>query len=168
MVEGLNLTPAGGATALSEVTDIMKGRYTALPEQYHPHIIMNAFGKGKSLYIPGNAGEYFSDTTNPDWKRIIANCVNRLSAPVITTDAPGSVEVVVRRQKNRFIIHFINLTGEMERPIQRIIPIRNVTARLHTKRKIKTAFSLTGKVAFNAATRELKLPVLKDYEVIVL
>jgi hypothetical protein len=167
----LDVTPADTATVLSERMDIMKGRYTPLPERAHPHIIMNAFGKGRSIYFPGNTGEFFNASTNPDWKRMILNCINRFSAPVITTDAPGSVEVVVRRQEGRYVVHFINMTGEMERPIQRIVPLHNVTAKLRTDCTITKAFSLTGEIRFNGCKDnicEFELPALYVFDVIVL
>ncbi|MGI6563607.1 MAG: hypothetical protein ACOX3Q_13795 [Clostridia bacterium] len=62
--------------------------------------------------------------TNPDHKQMIKNAVCDLADPLVSTNAPGSVEVVLRKQNDRFLLHIINMTGEPERPIKKLTPVR--------------------------------------------
>jgi len=54
------------------------------------------------------------------------------SHPVVVSDDAGLYELVLRRQDNRFILHIVNMTGAMQRPIQKITPLYDLKIELFT------------------------------------
>ena len=61
----------------------------------------------------------------------------------VEVDAPATVEVVLRTQKEkgRSLIHLINLTGEMQRPIERVIPLNDIAMKVKVS-GVKKVFAL--------------------------
>ncbi len=149
----------------------LKGRYVDLVKETYPSVIYNKYGKGESIYFSGAIGEFFDKYANIDIKKLVVNAVNKFSKADITTDAPGSVEVSLRKKDNKYIIHLINLTGEMIRPIERIIPIHNIKISLNNKSEIKSVKTLRSKEQLRFETKneitEINLPVLSNHEIIV-
>ncbi len=150
----------------------LKGRYVDLVKDTYPSVIYNKYGKGESIYFSGAVGEFFDKYANTDIKKLVVNAVNKFSKADITTDAPGSVEVSLRKKDNKYIIHLINLTGEMIRPIERIIPLYNVNFTINKDIKIKSIETLRGKEILNYNICDGKLcftlSKLNEHEIIVL
>jgi len=98
----------------------------------YPSVIKNTYGKGCAYYISGTIGETATNVRNiPDYANLVSQFCDITSRPVVKSDAPGLYEVVLRRQENRFILHIINLTGAMERPVREIVPLCNVPFELN-------------------------------------
>ncbi|HBY71964.1 MAG TPA: hypothetical protein DEG06_06960, partial [Lachnospiraceae bacterium] len=142
-----------------------------------PAIAVHRYGKGAGVYIGGTAGEFYYSSTNPDYRCLVANIVNRFSSEILKTDAPGSVEMVLRHQedKGRYILHVINMTGEMARPIERILPVQDIHVTLHLDKTVHganwiTAVEDSDRCEFSCqdGTVQLTIPVVKEYEVIIL
>ncbi|NSW91560.1 MAG: beta-galactosidase trimerization domain-containing protein [Firmicutes bacterium] len=181
----IRFIPAKGVVKLAEALEPMKGRYEPLPGLSYPCIVHARYGDGESVYISGTIGEIYNAKTNPDHRKLIENIINKLSVPLIITDAPGSVEMVLRYQedKDRYILHIINMTGEMVRPIERVIPLNNVEITLNladiqaVKANLKEVKSLkcitAGKTAidipFSRKNGLIKftVPEIKTYEVLI-
>jgi hypothetical protein len=96
-----------------------------------------------------------------------------LNSPITISNAPGSVEVVLRSQDNgsRWLLHLVNATGEMTRPIQNIVPVHNIAITFpadHPVRKI-TAIRSGQNLPFTTDSRgqTTTLPTLDDYELLV-
>lgn len=166
--------PAPGTLILSKFLEPMKGRYVALPTEGYPGMVMNMYGEGTSIYISGTLGEDFESSTNADFISLVENIVNKLSTNLLSTNAPGSVEMVLRHQpeSNKYILHAINMTGEMVRPIKRIIPVNNVIVNLKLNKKITSVKSVTSGEAVEFTQTgdiiNLSIPTINEYEVIVL
>lgn len=103
---------------------------------------------------------------------MIKNAVCDMADPLVETNAPGSVEVVLRRQNNRYFLHVINITGEMERPIDRLIPIKDVDFRLNLDTEVSSVKTVSGKSAANIKKTEngmeFTLPEITDYEIVII
>ena len=79
----------------------------------YPFITVNQYGKGKAAYICGDIFNSYAFRNNWNLKKMFGNLVNMvLPETLISIDAPGNVEVVLRKQGNRMLIHLINLYGE--------------------------------------------------------
>lgn len=113
-----------------EYCEPMESRYDFYPTKWYPAIVENSFGKGKAIYFTGTIGEFYNYYSNPDCKVIFENAVKYLANPIVTTDAPGSVEMVLRKLENGYAFHCINFTGEMERPLNRIIKLNDVKIKI--------------------------------------
>ncbi len=69
--------------------------------------------------------------TLPDYAALVTAIVRHASAPVVESAAPGLYEATLRRQEGRFILHVVNLTGAMSRPVEAVVPLRDLGFALH-------------------------------------
>jgi hypothetical protein len=108
--------------------------------------------------------------------RLIENISHALAPPAVeVSNAPGSVEVVLRSQDNgrRTLIHLVNFTGEMTRPIREVLPLRDVHLTLAKGTVISKAYTLRTARPLTVATlpdgrRQITVPKLDEYEVVVM
>jgi hypothetical protein len=163
---------AAGALVAATYCAPMASRYMAIPEASYPALIENQYGKGSSVYFAGAFGEFYHEMTHPDHKKMVLNAVKNMAKPIVESDAPGSVEMVLREKEGRYYLHLINMTGEMERPLQRIIPLCNIKVTLSGLKldHVSTLNSLTGTApvdeSFVNGTLTFTIPVVNDYEII--
>src|SRR5438034_3240848 len=81
---------------------------------------------------PGELGATIQNFHTPELLRMVANA-GQPFRPVELLNAPGSVEVVVRAQgDDRTLVHLVNFTGDMTRPIRSVVPLPNVKVRIHS------------------------------------
>ncbi len=125
------VVPSSMAEVVSTYLELMPGGYVALPTEGYPGMIINRYGKGLSFYIAGTIGEYYGEKSHPSLRQLVENIVCKLSSRILSTDAMCSVEFVLRSQeiddaRKRYILHVINMTGDMGRPLERIAPLFNV------------------------------------------
>jgi len=174
-IYGIEVSP-GTARTIAMYHEKMPSRYVKVPPiSKNPSITINTYGKGRCLYIAGNLFEHYHKYHCPDHRRIIANSARWMSKPLVTlSNAPQSVEVTVRRQleKNRILIHLVNFTGEMTRPMESVVPIRDVEVIVHGFRICGRAKALRlGKdleIKPNEDSASFIIPIIQEYEVIVL
>ena len=174
LLEATTYHVAAQASAADVAVRFMKplaGRYDGLPQPGDdPALLIHSFGKGRAVYFTGDLGNTVQtfhlaahlDLLKP-W----------LSSPITLSNAPGSVEVVLRSQENgsRWLLHLVNATGEMTRPIQNIIPVRNieitfpVSHPVHKVTAIRSGQSLP--VTKDGQVQTVTLPTLNEYELLV-
>ncbi len=123
--------PNGGEVVL-RFTEPLKGRYDGIPAlSADAALVVARAGKGTVVYFSGDFGAMVAGFRLPEYLRIAANAARRLAPPPITLEnLPSSVEVVWREQPNRKLLHLVNFTGEMTRPITRVLPLRNIRVTL--------------------------------------
>jgi len=158
------------AKTLSTALEPMASVYTALPESGYPGIAEHVYGKGKSVYIAGALGLAYAERALPDYAKIVENIVRGAIKPALETDAPRSVEAVLRKQNGRYVLHLINLTGEMMRPMQRILPLSDIKVTLRAE-GVRSVGTLRGGKLRDLEIGEKKvsftLSKLADYEAVV-
>ncbi|MBN2558046.1 MAG: beta-galactosidase trimerization domain-containing protein [Clostridia bacterium] len=161
-----------GAKTVSTSLDPMPGVYAPLPTKGFPGIILNEYGKGHSVYITGAFGVCYADRSHADYARIIKNIVERFSDPVVRCDCPGLVEMVLRRRDGLYVLHMINLTGAMTRPVERTVPLYDLEIRLslgHEPLSIEAARGGTLEdVSLKDKEARFRLSRLDEYEVIAI
>lgn len=157
----------GGAKALLQYTEPLAGRYDGVPTlSEDPALLQHPFGKGLVLYCTGDLGAAIASFHAPELLALTGNAAHRLGRPPVRLEnAPGSLELVVRSQGSRRIIHLVNFTGEMTRPIQRVLPLHNVVVRLD--RPARRAYTLVRPQTLPAGNSVL-IPRIDEYEVLVL
>jgi hypothetical protein len=118
--------------------------------------------------MSGDVGAMLNSFHTAEFHQLIENVVAKLAPPEVQLgDAPGSLELVVRSQDNgrRLLIHLVNFTGEMTRPIRRVIPVENLHIRL--PRRYARARTLVAGAEVAVRGAELTVPKVNEYEVVV-
>lgn len=138
-----------------------------------PALLMGKYGKGKVVYCPASFESLYGEYRIDSPSKIINSLVDKMSpGNMLKVQAPASVEVEVYYQKkeSRYIIHLINCTGDMQRPIEEIIPVFNIRISLKAGR-VKNVYRLSDKKPVVFSTKEgvtgFSVPELNFYEVIV-
>jgi hypothetical protein len=150
----------------------LPGSYAGSPEiSDFPFLIENEFGKGRSAYIAGTFGGSLYRFHFPEYYRILFNLVSRFTSPVVKlANAPSSIEVNIRRKGNSVFLYLINFTSEMKRPIERIIPVRDIRIDLSLNANVGSiqALVLGSNQEFTVKENSvsLVLPSVKDFEVL--
>ena len=123
-----------GARALLQFTKPLKGRYDGVPAlSDDPALLVNTYGKGQAVFFTGDYGAMIANFHTPEFLQLGGNLSRALAPPPVEVEnAPGSVEVVLRSQNNgrRTLVHLVNFTGEMTRPIRSVLPIPNIRVTL--------------------------------------
>ena len=144
--------------------------YSALKgETDYPAVIENPH----AVYFPSLTGEFYARYRMWEYQALIGNAVRRLyGEPLpIEVDCPQTVEIELRRQPNRLLIHLVNNTGDMQRPMSEIIPLRDIHISVRTQ-PIKRVHALRAQTDLQFSQEEgvvsFSLPNLGLYEVLVL
>ncbi len=154
----------------------LKGRYDGVPPiSPDPAIAIKQTGKGTVVYFAGDFGNTVASFRLPEFLRIAANAARRMAPlPVEVTNVPGSVEVVWRSQQQgrRKLLHLVNFTGEMTRPITRVLPVRNAVVTLPAGETFSKARTLVEPRALSLSKDDkgrlrVTVPSINEYEVVV-
>jgi len=170
------VTAAGGNVIL-KYTAPLAGRYDGVPKLSNdPSLVVNHVGKGKVVYFSGDMGNTITKFHTPELMDLVANAGLEAVKSFITIDnAPGSVELVVRTQEDgkRTLVHFVNFTGAMTRPIRQIVPIHEVGVTVAPEVHASRAYTLWDhrSITLNHTSSgklHAIIPELNEYEVLVL
>ena len=175
--EGL---PEIGWEILARFRGPLPARYAPLPPtSADTAVMLNSFGKGKSVYMAGNMFEHYWGYKFPEYRRIVAAAANWLSPPRIYLDKGlGLISIVVRNQpgdakgaNSRLCLHLINTAGA-SRPLETVLPFENVGITLETTARPLSVRALILDeeldFSFSGATLNVRLPRLEEYEVVVI
>ncbi len=145
----------------------------------YPSITLNRFGKGKAVYISGDIFGSYTIRNNWNLKNMFGNLVEMvLPEKLITIDAPGNVEVVLKKQEKRTMVHLINHCGERSfnntiAYTENIIPIYNIGVRLkvHTPPSSVKLMPENQDLAWETladGTISINVPKLDIYSIVVI
>lgn len=154
-------------------TKPLAGRYDGTPQvSTDPALVVKHSGSGTSVYFSGDLGASIEAFHIPELLRLAANVgLNYAPRPVSIEGAPGSVEVVLRKQADgRTMVHLVNFTGEMTRPMEHVVPVSGIAITVPEKfAKARTLYHPASlKVSASGAGTRVVLPKLDEYEVVVL
>jgi len=166
----LKVTPTG-AQALAAFREPVPGQYRPLTPLMSPAILAHRYGKGTVVYLPGTFFERYYEDRIADYRRLVENAIRWLSTPPVVFDnLPPCVEVILRQQGDRRLLHLINYGGDGNRPLEWVAPVHDL--RFTALGEFSRARALIAKrdLPVEAGNGETcaTLPVLGDYEVIVL
>ncbi len=162
------------ARVLLRFTKPLTGVYDGIPVlSADPALLVRNYGKGRALYFAGDLGNGMNSFRLPEFLRLIGNAVKALAPPQVTLDnAPASLEVVLRTQPNRLVLHLINFTGEMTRPIERVLPLRDLRVVVARAKNVKRVHTLVGGKELtyqpSATGVAFTVPTLDEYEVVAI
>lgn len=155
--------------------------YSALKgESPYPGVIAGSFGRGRVVYFPHLLEDSYVRYKIAEHGRWFTNSVLWVyGGPLpLEINAPPTVEVELRRQPshNRLLVHLVNNTGDMQRPVAELIPIRDIVLdfappcprRVYSLRS-GLALEPKSRVSPDGAERfSFVFPYLEDYDVIVI
>jgi len=169
---GLDVTQLPGAQVAARFHGLRKGCYVDPTPPENPAVVFNRHGKGRSIYFAGTFGEMFSAYCLPEYRKILANIAVRYAAsPVRLENSPGDVEVVVRKQRGRLLVHLVNHAGLFPRAFESVLPQRNLKLYVRKAsgkgevRALKAGQPCRVKPVGSGL--EISLPTLHEHELIV-
>lgn len=150
----------------------LASRYGEFPTETYPSAVVRKVGKGTVIYLAGGMGQTFHDFGLPEMKAA-AEALVAAAAPggLRVENAFPSVEVELRRKQGEplRLIHFINHTGYMRRPVDRFIPNPGIRVALKTETPPKRVHALfhPKEIPFEYKNGEVCFTVdLEDYELV--
>jgi len=153
----------------------LAGTYDGIPElSDEPALLVHQSGRGRVLYFAGDLGNAIQGFHLGEHLRLVGNALRELAPQQVKLEnAAQSVEVVLRSQPGRKLLHLVNFTGEMTRPIQRVLALADVRIELQTHgaprrvRALRSGALLPFRRA-SAGWIRFSLPRLEEYELIVI
>lgn len=165
----VKVRPAADAEVLAELCPPLAGRYSGKPETpVLPFVIGHRFGRGYAYYLAGTFFQLYRAHGIVHYRRFIQGLLARHGKPVARVSGlPESVEVTVRRVvgTDTILVHLVNYTGGMTRPIDTVTPVRGATLHL-AQAAAKVRALVAGRTLRPRADGLLPLPDLHTYEVI--
>lgn len=160
------------AESLIEMYEKLPSRYVKMPPlSGYPAMTMNRFGSGTAYYITCNADEFYWTHRIPEHHTWLTAPVTKSITPRVRLEnAPDTVEIILRKQsQDRLLIHLINSTGNMHRPITSIVPLHDLEITLNEvtlddAKALVSGSPISIRKSENGVT--LLLPKLETYEII--
>lgn len=132
-----------GAQVAARYYEPTDSRYSPKPAlSPDPAIVVNRYGQGHCLYLAGNSARLYWTYRIAEYFDILTRAARQKPLLAVAA-ASSSVEVILRAARNGDrLIHLLNYTGEMERPIKRVLPLEEVTLWLRDGRTPRAAQAL--------------------------
>ena len=158
------------ATALGWLYEPCPGSYKELKQFTTPAITKNTYGKGQAILFAGNIGSQYETFKPQRMRRVVSRLINSAISKRFETNAPACVEATLREQEDAYILHIINNTVDGNRPIERNIPIYDLTFELNVGPITSIKALKDENVSFSPTSTgaHIELDKLVDYSVIVL
>lgn len=169
----LDISLNDNTEVLAEAIDDLAGRYVPIPESKYPFMTSHKFGKGEAIYFTGSMGEMYNEYHVFEYKRLVGNIISDcLKDRIEFENAPTNLEVVLREQEERMILHLINYQAGPTRPFEKLTPVSDLKIKIPEAWKIKKVYSCGTnsklKSKRNDGKLEFTLPELNEYEILVL
>ena len=122
-------------------------------ESPYPAIIVREYGEGRVVYFPHLLSDMYTRYKIQEHEKLYINSILWAYKDMqpIEVIGPPTVELEVRKQVypdkggERFLVHLINNTGDMQRPISELVPIKEVKIYLRGFRPEKIYSLSSGK-----------------------
>lgn len=165
----LPVKPAPGTRTLAWSLADMPGRYTALPGKDFPFITEKRFGKGRCYYIAGSFGETANEYHPREYRLVLEFLLRKAaSAPIEVENAPALLEMVLRKQGKKHLLHLVNYATSSLRPFDAVTTACNIGFRLEKTMQVKKVRSLALNKTLPLRAGRFVLPELREYDLLVM
>lgn len=163
------------AQTLLEAYEPMAGSYAPMQHASFPLMIRSQKGKGQCIYISADLGESLINFGNTDVKTIAGFAfTDKLQPDIHYKGLYQSATAELRHQPkdNRYLLHIVNYTGHMQRPIQEIVPCKNIAVCFETNMNVQKVYStwVNQEIPFVQLGNKLEftIPNVDEYELVVI
>lgn len=169
----LKVVPQNGTESYLVYREKQQSVYSnIMPATKYPVAVINRYGKGTSIYFTGNLGFGYYRYQIPEFKAMARNALRLVSAPKVELSGKiDSIDVSLRSNGKVNILHVINYTGAMTRPVEEIVVLKDIKLKIYDE-KIRRVYDTKREkyleVAQGDGFVEVVLPELREYEVFVL
>ena len=133
-----------------------------VPRTDIPALILPATKKSRIAYMPADLDRRYARDNLADHGDLLANLVRWAAGDTIplAVHGPGLVDCHLYRQRNRLILHLVNLTnaGTWRAPVDELIPVGPLTVEVRTIEGLRVS-----KMKFLVSLRESSLTLKKDW-----
>jgi hypothetical protein len=135
-------------------------------------LVIQEMGKGKAAWLPWDIGGLYFRHSSEAHSRLLSDLIDAMlpNGRQLKSNAHPLVEITFMRQKDRQLMHFINLTGHSDTAYFNPVPMTNIQVRV--KGDFRSGHAIrsgeTIAVKNNDGYAEFTLPVLDEYEMIEL
>ncbi|PWW28237.1 putative glycosyl hydrolase-like family 6 (GHL6) protein [Cytobacillus oceanisediminis] len=173
---GTKIIPAAKTNLCMHYRRKQKSRYCELPEiTSYPYIVHHSYGSGKSIYFTANVGKFYESFALPEYRILMNNAVRELvNVPVLvkTTTPNEAIHLSLRKKgEKQILLHLVNYTGSMIRPISDVIPLTDVQIELKAELRVSDVKALRKNEQLKFHQEEgtifIQLDFLLEYEVVV-
>ena len=129
----LKVRPAAGAGVLAWLMQPIGQVYLApKPPSEFPAILLNRVGSGHGVLLTGTFGESYHSFGFLEYEQVLDGLLRRLptSRAQIQTNAPSTVQMELWQREGELLLHLVNNSGDMRRPIDHIHPVPGVRVEL--------------------------------------
>jgi len=95
-----------------------------------PGLVLSPFGLGEAAYLPWQVGKLYHQLGVPEYRQLVLDLVGRVVSPLITTDAPSSVELTLHYlggNHGHALVHLLNATGRQSKPLTEVVILHNIS-----------------------------------------
>ncbi|MCX7705363.1 MAG: hypothetical protein N2115_03790 [bacterium] len=138
----------------------------------YPAILISKRGKGKVIYFASPVFESYNKFRIDMHKKLMLYLIKKcvLGGLQIETNAPGTIAIEIRKNQKAVCVHIVNVTSEMKRPMDTVLPLHNIeiAVRTHLGKATVLSSGKPLKVKRKRGRLVFTVPEIRDYEIIVL
>jgi hypothetical protein len=137
-----------------------------------PGLVLKSYGSGKVAWLPWNLGSLYYRHSSEAHAGLIRDLIDRLlpKGRQIKTNAHPLVEITLMRQKDRTLMHFINISGHSQTAYFKAVPMADITVAVRgafqSARAVRSDRTLA--MAGEGEYTRFSLPLLSEYELVEL
>jgi hypothetical protein len=137
-----------------------------------PGLILKDYGAGKVAWLPWDIGSLYYKHSSEGHAGLMRDLIDQLlpAGRQLKTNAHPLVEITLMRQKNRTLIHFINLSGHSQTAYFPSVPMTDLKVQMkggfRSARAIRAGRPLA--LAHAGQYTSFTLPALQEYELVEL
>lgn len=169
----IDIHPNSDTEILGKALEDFPGVYVPLTNPKDTLITRHRFGNGEAIYFAGGMGQMYTDYHVREYKMFVNNIISdHIKDRIKFEDAPTHLEVVLREQEGRMILHLVNYQVGPTRPFEKLTPVYDLKIKIPESWKIKNIYSrgLNTKLKSKRSDgkREYILPKLNEYDILTL
>jgi hypothetical protein len=135
-----------------------------------PGLLMKDLGKGKLAWLPWDIGGLYYRHSSEAHSRLLSDLVDTMlpQGRQLKSNAHPLVEITFMRQKDRHLMHFINLSGHSDTAYFRPVPMTNIQVSVKGNFRFGRAMrsGQTVSITQTGGYAEFTLPSLEEYELL--